>query len=151
MDEHTHHPETRDVWPKALVAFGGGLLVFLAVSALALKFVFDTTPVWPPTGPAAEGSSASPALQRAPESDLAAFRSKEAEELTALGWIDRPAGIARIPIEDAMKLIAQGGLPNWSKDTGAADGECALLGQNVPRVPQLANCRDNASRTEAGP
>jgi hypothetical protein len=147
MADHTHHPETRDVWPRALIAFGGGLLVFLAVSAVALKLVFNTTPSWAPPAPAAGRDSASPALQRTPESDLAAFRGREDKELTTLGWVNRSAGIARIPIEDAMKLVVRDGLPDWSKNAGARDHECALLGQNVPRAPQAANCRDD---TKAG-
>ncbi|QDC02717.1 hypothetical protein [Mesorhizobium sp. 8] len=150
MAESVRPPETRDVWPRALIAFGVGLLVFLAVSAVALKFVFDTTPVWPPPGPAAESDRESPALQRTPESDLAAFRSKEDKELTTLGWVNRTADIARIPVEEAMKLVAQDGLPNWSKSTAALDGECTLLDQNVPRAPQVGNCRGGA-KAGAGP
>lgn len=145
MAESLRPPETRDVWPRALVAFGVGLLVFLAVSAIVLKFVFDTTPVWPPPGAAAEGDGESPALQRAPEGDLEGFRAREDRDLTTLGWVDRSAGIARIPIEDAMKLVVQDGLPNWPKGAGATDDECALLDQDVPRVPQAGNCRDGAA------
>jgi hypothetical protein len=147
MAESIHPPETRDVWPGALVAFGIGLLIFLAVSAVVLKLVFDTMPLWPPPGPATRSSDRSPALQRTPESDLAAFRSREDKELTALGWVDRTAGIARIPIEDAMKLIARGDLPDWSAHTAVPDDGCALLEENVPRAPQVDGCRDRAAGT----
>ncbi|MBN9071179.1 MAG: hypothetical protein J0H34_06140 [Rhizobiales bacterium] len=150
MAERARRPEKRDVWPGALVAFGIGLLVFLAVSAAALKLIFDTAPLWPPPGPAAESSDRSPALQRVPESDLAAFRSSEDKELAVLGWIDRSAGIARIPIEDAMKLVAQDGPPDWEKNADVPDGTCALLAKNVPRAPRAASCRDGPS-AGAGP
>ena len=52
-----------------------------------------------------------PRLQVKPEADLAAFRAREDEELNHYGWIDRKAGVVRIPIERAMDLIAQRGLP----------------------------------------
>jgi hypothetical protein len=52
-----------------------------------------------------------PRLQTAPEVDLATFRAREDEELNNYAWIDRRAGVVRIPIALAMNLIAQRGLP----------------------------------------
>jgi hypothetical protein len=52
-----------------------------------------------------------PRLQVAPEVDLAALRAREEAELNSYGWIDKQAGIVRIPIERAMELMAQRGLP----------------------------------------
>jgi hypothetical protein len=31
-----------------------------------------------------------------------------------LEWIDKNAGIAQIPVEDAMKIVAEKGLPSFS-------------------------------------
>ena len=33
------------------------------------------------------------------------IRTNEAASLSAAGWIDRPRGIVRLPIDDAMKLV----------------------------------------------
>jgi hypothetical protein len=52
-----------------------------------------------------------PRLQVAPEVDLAAFRAREEAELDNYGWIDRKAGVVRLPIERAMDLIVERGLP----------------------------------------
>ena len=52
-----------------------------------------------------------PELQVAPEVDLATFRAREEAELNNYGWIDKKAGVVRLPIERAMELIAQRGLP----------------------------------------
>jgi hypothetical protein len=52
-----------------------------------------------------------PRLQATPAVDLAKLRAAEDKELKSYGWIDRPAGVVRIPIERAMELIAQRGLP----------------------------------------
>jgi hypothetical protein len=52
-----------------------------------------------------------PRLQVAPQVDLAALRTRENTELTTYGWIDRGAGVVRIPIDRAIDLLAQRGLP----------------------------------------
>jgi hypothetical protein len=52
-----------------------------------------------------------PRLQSDPASDLERFRRQQDAILNSYGWIDEKAGIARIPIERAMDLIAGHGLP----------------------------------------
>ncbi len=111
------HPETRDVWPRALVLFGGGLVAFLLVSLGVLYLVFRPQALWPRPGAAWSGNEASPALSTSPHQDLAAIRRQEDAELEELAWIDRDKGIARIPIEDAMRLVVQDGVPDWSSGT----------------------------------
>ncbi len=43
----------------------------------------------------------------------------EAETLGTYGWVDEKSGVARMPIEEAKKLILQRGLP--ARAEGAAD------------------------------
>jgi len=52
-----------------------------------------------------------PRLQIAPQLDLAAMRTREEAELHSYGWVDRQAGVVRLPIDRAMELMAQRGLP----------------------------------------
>ncbi|MER9637820.1 hypothetical protein, partial [Mesorhizobium sp. M0228] len=127
MARAARHPETRDIWPGALLAFAAGLLLFLAASAIVLGLVFDTRPLWPLPGPSSAGNRASPALQRFPEDDLAAFRKAEEQALNKVGWVDRTAGIARIPIEDAMWAIVSHGLPNWGQPPAAPRAARAIV------------------------
>ncbi|MBN8728724.1 MAG: hypothetical protein J0H15_13620 [Xanthomonadales bacterium] len=47
-----------------------------------------------------------PRLQPAPLADLAALRAREEAQLEGYGWIDQDRGIARIPIQRAMSIIA---------------------------------------------
>jgi hypothetical protein len=63
--------------------------------------------------PAARGIQGfpEPRLQTAPALDMAAFRAREESELNSYGWVNRTAGVVRIPIQKAMELIAQRGLP----------------------------------------
>jgi hypothetical protein len=55
-----------------------------------------------------------PRLQDVPAQDLATFRAEEDETLTSYGWVDQRAGVVRIPIDEAMKLIVEQGLPRTS-------------------------------------
>ena len=46
-------------------------------------------------------------LQPAPDIDIARFREEKRQALQHYEWIDRENGIARIPIERAMALLAR--------------------------------------------
>jgi hypothetical protein len=52
-----------------------------------------------------------PRLQTTPRQDLADLRAKEDDMLTSYGWVDKNAGVVRIPIDAAMKLTLERGLP----------------------------------------
>jgi hypothetical protein len=52
-----------------------------------------------------------PRLQTQPRQDLNDLRAHEDEILTTYGWVDRNAGVARIPIDQAMKTLVERGLP----------------------------------------
>jgi len=52
-----------------------------------------------------------PRLQISPKADMEVFRAREEAELNSYGWVDRTAGVARIPIDRAMDLLLQKGLP----------------------------------------
>jgi hypothetical protein len=52
-----------------------------------------------------------PRLEIIPGSGLAKLRAEEDAQLNSYGWIDRRSNIVRIPIERAMEIIAQRGLP----------------------------------------
>jgi hypothetical protein len=52
-----------------------------------------------------------PRLQSAPVRDLEELRAFEDAVLQSYGWVDRGAGVMRIPIERAIELLAQRGLP----------------------------------------
>ncbi len=47
-----------------------------------------------------------PALQSAPQLDLARYRAEKERLLRTAAWVDADRGIARIPIADAMALLA---------------------------------------------
>jgi hypothetical protein len=47
-----------------------------------------------------------PRLQPAPQEERAAYFAEKERRLSGTGWVDRKAGIAHIPLEEAMRLAA---------------------------------------------
>jgi hypothetical protein len=48
-----------------------------------------------------------PRLQTQPFKDIYALREGELEKLTTYGWVDEGAGVVRIPIEEAIRLMSE--------------------------------------------
>ena len=65
----------------------------------------------PPATPAARFPQ--PRLQANAAADLVQIQAAEEEKLDTYGWVDRNAGITRMPIEQAMRLVAVRGVPVW--------------------------------------
>lgn len=84
-------------------AFGivGGIAFAVAGAALLLHFSgpANNSPTQPVAVPA-------PRLQTAPVPERAAYFAEKERRLNSYGWIDAKAGIAHIPIEEAMRLQA---------------------------------------------
>lgn len=111
--------DANGTWIFAVVGF---LLVF----GLAIHFILagllgslnrtpNPTDGWHPNQNAitlrALASPSYPRLQLSAPLDLETFRSQQEAELNSYGWINRSSGIVRIPIEQAMNLLLQQGLP----------------------------------------
>lgn len=47
-----------------------------------------------------------PMLQTAPQPDLAAYKAEKLHGLHDLGWVDAASGVAHVPIETAMTMLA---------------------------------------------
>jgi len=52
-----------------------------------------------------------PGHQTDPQADLRQKIHKDSEANEKFEWIDRSSGIAQIPVKDAMKIVAEKGLP----------------------------------------
>jgi hypothetical protein len=112
--------ETSDVDIRGIFGFGVGLiLTAVAVHVIVwLLFVsFSTREARRVTleFPLAAGQESrvppEPRLQTHPRQDLRDLRSAEDTVLAGYGWVDKNAGIARIPIGEAMRLTVERGLP----------------------------------------
>ena len=120
------HHETSDVNIRAILGFGAALFaVAVAVHVLiyGLFGYFDSRegvqrPVEYPLAASQEGRQPpEPRLQTDPRQDLADMRAKEDEQLQSYGWVDRNAGVVRIPIDEAIKLTLERGLPARTEQT----------------------------------
>jgi len=56
-----------------------------------------------------------PRLQTQPFKDVHLLRQGENAHLASYGWVDQPAGVTRIPIDRAMALVVERGLPARSE------------------------------------
>ena len=88
--------------------YGVGLFVLaLALFLLASGVIADSgQDVSPPPS----ASLKEPALQVDEAAELEEMRTKENELLSSYGWVDKDAGIVRIPIDRAIELTAEQGL-----------------------------------------
>jgi len=57
-----------------------------------------------------------PRLQQHPSAELRTFRDEERTHLESYGWENKAAGTVHIPIEEAMKLTVERGLPVQAAD-----------------------------------
>lgn len=133
MSEQHGGPETfdRDLNLKAIVVtvIGLALLIGLAMFfmwwvAQGLKRVEAAQDPPPRPIPEAAGRQLppEPRLQGAPgsafeekpgspELELRQIRAEEERVLTSYEWVDEAGGVARIPVERAIEILAQEGLP----------------------------------------
>ena len=86
------------------VALGVVLLQFRLLARSAAEHDRPPLPIAEAVAPA---EPPEPRLQTVPAKDLAAMRAEEDALLHGYGWVDRPAGVVHIPIEQAKKLVAE--------------------------------------------
>ena len=68
-----------------------------------------------------------PRLQQFPPNELYQFRVGEEALLEGYGWMNKEAGIVHIPIEEAMRLTVERGLPSRAPADGAAARNAGLM------------------------
>lgn len=125
-DPRDIHHEESDVNVRAIFGFGLGLVgaaIVIHVAVWLLFRLFDAreSPSGPQRALAAEQTSVSPAprLQVTPRQDLKELRAQEEAILNSYRWVDKNAGVVRIPISEAMRLTVQRGLPTREAGGGA--------------------------------
>jgi hypothetical protein len=116
--------EMSDVNLGGVVVFALGLVITLVVLYLVLWMLFAflaetatrrAVRQYPLAAGRQERLPPSPRLQLNPREDLRELRSAEDAVLNSYGWLDRNGGVVHIPIDEAMKLAVQRGLPARGK------------------------------------
>lgn len=134
------HPETgfeHEDWnARTVFYFLGGLAVAILLVYFLLRGMYAfldarTQAMQPPQNPLVAGPSGpqarsqpdaevlsqinstfpQPRLEENERQQINDFRMNEEETLNSYGWVDKPGGAVRIPIERAMQIVAQRGLP----------------------------------------
>jgi hypothetical protein len=109
----------------ALAAAFVGLLVFGVIVAYG-TFRFMYTPETATEVPSAlqPGRVLPPAprLQVNAQEDLRDYLQQQKQTLNSYGWVDQSAGVVRIPIDRAMDLVIQKGLPTRVAAGGPTSG-----------------------------
>ena len=112
--------EESDVNVGAIVRYGVGLVVFAAIVHLFLWWLLGVyerqneraqTQVFPMAAGQRDRLPPSPRFQENPQEELQELRAKQKALLEGYGWVNKEAGVARIPIDDAMKMVVERGLP----------------------------------------
>ncbi|HVO59885.1 MAG TPA: hypothetical protein VMT53_03060 [Terriglobales bacterium] len=134
MNEQLKHPEVEyehsDLSALGILGFLAGLAIvgFVIHIILVGMFVYldtftkrheaATSPLAPATArdlrnpnPQVANEFPLPRLETNELGELNDQRLQEENTLNTYGWVDQKAGIAHIPIERAMQLLAQRGLP----------------------------------------
>jgi hypothetical protein len=123
--------ETRDVKLRPLVVFIAGLTVVGIVTYLVVFAMFrlfsrqaasrdaELAPstLSQPASPGEERLPPEPRIQNDPAADMKTLREQEDAILTTYGWVDRQAGVVRLPIDVAMSQILEEGLPVRQPDS----------------------------------
>ena len=116
---------------KAGATFRAGLymLGMMFVTALLVVPFYrllarSETAAQPPAAEVAKSAVSEPApnFPRLVESEprvLAGFRAQEDALLTSYGWVEKDKGIARIPIDEAIRIVAARGLPRFAARSDA--------------------------------
>jgi len=123
--------EHSDADVRRIGAFAAGLAIVVAIAFALMYGVFwwlegmaksrdaQVSPLAAPAVQMPPTTVQSPVFGNAPQPQLltneyaylARQRQAEEQRLTSYGWVDEAAGVARLPIAEAKRLIAERGLP----------------------------------------
>jgi hypothetical protein len=134
MVDASHSPQPRDIRaghelsdlsPRNIALFGIILSATIIGVVIITYLLFDAFYTsdrrsQPPVSPLSFSPEPNPEprLLVTPGQDLKTMRAAEDALLNSYGWIDQEKGIARIPIQDAIEILGQRGLPTRPEVNG---------------------------------
>jgi hypothetical protein len=110
--------ELSDLKPGVIVLFAAALVIAVGLAVLitsvfmhyrALQHDRREAPV--PRLAGEREAMPEPRLQVGAQNELRQMRAAEEAALNSYGWVDKDAGIVRIPVDRAMEILAKKGLP----------------------------------------
>ncbi|WP_434620904.1 hypothetical protein [Azospirillum sp. B2RO_4] len=106
--------ETRDAPPWLFVLLGALAVGLIGAVVVSLILIFPNATA--DRNRALTIPMPEPRLQNDPPADFKRYKERSMERLTGYGWTDRERGIAHIPIGEAMRRVAEHGIPDWPAD-----------------------------------
>ena len=111
--------ESRDVVIPVLVKWIGYLFLFIFGS---FAITFGVYKLFVPQGGEEARSlplttvqrqpvPGAPVLQVHPKRDMIEFRREELQKLNGYGWVDQSKGVAKIPVDRAIDIVVERGIP----------------------------------------
>lgn len=153
--KHEHGEEAyehQDLSAQAIYAFlisllVGGLIIYFVVWGMYRFMDARTREHEPPPNPLVRQTKTDtrvvapdeikkfpePRLEKNERVEINDFRLKEEQTLNSYGWVDEKAGIVHIPIDRAMQLLAQQGLPTTAKAGTVPTSEVNVVTQAAQR------------------
>jgi hypothetical protein len=120
------HEET-DVNIRAIFKFAVWLAAVAAATLVVVRLLFvyfdrREQSATPSAFPIAVGHEMrlppEPRLQTAPRIEMEQLRNRQEQRLNGYEWVDKSSGVVRIPIDEAIKLTLQKGLPSRGGSEG---------------------------------
>lgn len=153
LDNPENRFEKGDVDFVAINKFGIGLVILCIFSFLLLTGVFKYFLARETAGQKARAGvhagvpriPPEPRLQSTPVKDLAAIRAEEDAVLNGYAWVDKEKGIVRIPVDRAIDILAQRGLP-----ARPGEGAQSASSATVPTESSLGNIMQQPGGPLAG-
>jgi hypothetical protein len=155
-------PYDRELDLRTIVGFGVGLfvvtLVVLAVMWwMSTFFKAEEEAEDRPPSPIAEQQldpiPPGPRLQAVPPRDMDELRAQDKEAMTSYGWVDRAGGVARIPVDRAIAILAEKGLPRIVAPAAPEEPvpSPAASSRAAPASSQVTAPAVKAPRSKKGP
>ncbi len=130
----------RDVNIAGVLQFGFWLAVCAIAVHLAIWGFFrlleaqenrNENPVSPMVAASLKRTPPEPRLEPNPRAPRVKMRAEEEAVLARYGWVDKRAGVVRIPIDRAMELLVERGLPS-SKPMPAVSSAVTASAEKKP-------------------
>jgi len=151
-----HEHSDANVW--IIVKFGLWLAISAAVISAGMGLLFglfvkqseETNPEYPLATGQEHRLPAAPRLQQFPGNEFVDFRAHEQAILQNYGYVNKEAGVVRIPIAEAMRRVVESGLPVRAQQPAAASAEPAAGKEATPQQTEtlgLMPADSSAGRT----
>lgn len=139
-----HEHSDANVW--IIVKFGLWLAISAVIISAGMGLLFglfvtqseETNPEFPLAVGQQQRLPAPPRLQQFPVNELFDYRTHEDAILQNYGYVNKDAGVVRLPIADAMRKVVESGLPVRAPQPAPAETTVGKpAGESTPQTQTL--------------